>query len=234
MSVTEGFLPSVSRGWRQVRVWRCVSFFRAVRRRSYRPRIKAGILVTPVLVTLVSLCSHAHWPLISLTYLLCQPSVLMTRFMLNLRQLNEGDTSPTDTDAQHFSRFTAPHFRMPTDLMGNIGELLHYNDSDQESCGSSDGDGTTVGSAREHKKVVNSPSSAQWEDIEMVRALAGVASASLLMHRLSAGTPRCPTSESWAGCPGLRNIEYIQVLDVPLYITKVMYQIFEHYSNETG
>lgn len=50
--------------------------------------------------------------------------------MLNLRQLNKSDIIPIDSDAQHFSRFSM-ECRVPSGLLGNIGEALDYGQSEQ-------------------------------------------------------------------------------------------------------
>ena len=51
-----------------------------------------------------------------------QPPLLVQRLMLNLRQL---DRSPHEhnSDADHLSRFSVS-FRVPSDILGNIGEPL--------------------------------------------------------------------------------------------------------------
>ena len=49
----------------------------------------------------------------------------MNRFIINLRTL--GTPSPAD-ETQHFSRFTAPNFRVPETILGNIGEPLTHGD----------------------------------------------------------------------------------------------------------
>ena len=50
--------------------------------------------------------------------------------MLNLRQLNKADNTGANSDAQHFSRFSMD-FRVPSDLLGNIGEPLDYSQSER-------------------------------------------------------------------------------------------------------
>ena len=50
--------------------------------------------------------------------------------MLNLRQLNRTDNTQTNSDAQHFSRFSM-NFRVPSDLLGNIGEPLDHGQSER-------------------------------------------------------------------------------------------------------
>ncbi|EKM56292.1 uncharacterized protein PHACADRAFT_207573 [Phanerochaete carnosa HHB-10118-sp] len=67
------------------------------------------------------------------------PLLLVQRFILNLRQLNR-TTYESNSDAQHFSRFSAS-FRVPSDFLGNIGEPLGHgqserdkNNGDDDSC----------------------------------------------------------------------------------------------------
>ena len=50
--------------------------------------------------------------------------------MLNLRQLNKADNTQTNSDPQHFSRFSVD-FRVPSDLLGNIGEPLDHGQSER-------------------------------------------------------------------------------------------------------
>ena len=50
--------------------------------------------------------------------------------MLNLRQLNKTDNTETNSDAQHFSRFSVD-FRVPSDILGNIGEPLDHSQSER-------------------------------------------------------------------------------------------------------
>ncbi|KIP04623.1 hypothetical protein PHLGIDRAFT_189035 [Phlebiopsis gigantea 11061_1 CR5-6] len=60
------------------------------------------------------------------------PSIIVHRFLLNLRQLNDKDDSPPNSDAQHFSRFSVPNFRIRTSGMwGNMGEPLVHGPEDQ-------------------------------------------------------------------------------------------------------
>ena len=51
--------------------------------------------------------------------------------MLNLRQLNEPERSTANSDAQHFSRFSVPNFRVPSHSLGNIGEPLDYGQAER-------------------------------------------------------------------------------------------------------
>ena len=53
-----------------------------------------------------------------------QPSVLMNRFIINLKTLGAAGSSQVSS-ARHRSRFSAPNFRIPPDsFLGNIGEDL--------------------------------------------------------------------------------------------------------------
>lgn len=59
-----------------------------------------------------------------------QPPLLIQRFMLNLRQFNKTDNVESNSDAQHFSRFSID-FRVPSDFLGNIGEHLDHSQGEQ-------------------------------------------------------------------------------------------------------
>lgn len=70
-------------------------------------------------------------------YLYCdfiQPPILIVRFMFNLRQLSEASNvrSTANSDAQHFSRFSAPNFRMTSYSLGNIGEPLDFGQAKRD------------------------------------------------------------------------------------------------------
>ena len=82
-----------------------------------------------------------------------QPSVLIQRFMLNLRQL--ASRNEENSDAQHFSRFSV-NFRVSIDLIGNIGEPLEHGDGDHSWQGDHTDD--IVGVA-EGSETVSRPSS---------------------------------------------------------------------------
>ena len=58
--------------------------------------------------------------------------------MLNLRQLNEPERSTANSDAQHFSRFSALNFRVPSHSLGNIGEPLDYGQAERYVRGDDD------------------------------------------------------------------------------------------------
>ena len=57
--------------------------------------------------------------------------------MLNLRQLNNTDNTETNSDPHHFSRFSID-FRVPSDLLGNIGEPLDHSQSERLHEGETD------------------------------------------------------------------------------------------------
>ena len=52
-----------------------------------------------------------------------QPAILTQRFMLNLRQLHGTNDAETTSVERKFSQFSV-NFRVPSDLLGNIGEPL--------------------------------------------------------------------------------------------------------------
>ena len=62
---------------------------------------------------------------------LIQPLILINRFMLNLRSLSDNDSnnSRATSDAQRFSQFSFPNFRVSGHFLGNIGEPLVYANS---------------------------------------------------------------------------------------------------------
>jgi hypothetical protein len=51
----------------------------------------------------------------------------MNRFLINLRSLDHHGTS--NSDAQHFSRFSAPNFRLSDSIIGSIGQPLDYGEA---------------------------------------------------------------------------------------------------------
>ena len=53
-----------------------------------------------------------------------QPSVLMNRFIVNLKSLNTSSSSQGSSDRHHWSRFSTPNFHIPDSFLGNIGEDL--------------------------------------------------------------------------------------------------------------
>jgi hypothetical protein len=52
-----------------------------------------------------------------------QPSVLMNRFIINLKSLGTAGSSQTSS-ARHWSRFSALNFRITDSFLGNISEDL--------------------------------------------------------------------------------------------------------------
>ena len=58
--------------------------------------------------------------------------MLVHRFMLNLRQLNQINNTQTDSDPRHFSRLSID-FRVPSAFLGNIGEPLDHGQSERVS-----------------------------------------------------------------------------------------------------
>lgn len=63
------------------------------------------------------------------------PQILLSRFLTNLREAADPYASG-DTAVEHFSRFSAPGFRVPTStidrVIGNIGEPLEFRNQDDE------------------------------------------------------------------------------------------------------
>ena len=57
--------------------------------------------------------------------------LLISRFLTNLRLADQGH-SRNETD--HFSKFTTPHFRMPTmqEVADNMGQSLEYSGDFQD------------------------------------------------------------------------------------------------------
>ncbi|KAJ3553356.1 hypothetical protein NM688_g3660 [Phlebia brevispora] len=55
-------------------------------------------------------------------FLILLPNIIVSRFLINLRQASPAETS----DLAHFSQFSAPNFRMPTfsNIIGDLGEPL--------------------------------------------------------------------------------------------------------------
>lgn len=73
-----------------------------------------------------------------------QPSILINRFMLNLRSLDDG-ASQGDSDAHHFSRFSAPHFRIAgTFNLGYIGEEIEHADGVMKEIDHAEGDSRSM------------------------------------------------------------------------------------------
>ena len=59
-------------------------------------------------------------------------SILMSRFILNLRQIAERQVQ-TEEYASRFSRFTAPNFHIPDVVIGNLGATLGGYENDAET-----------------------------------------------------------------------------------------------------
>lgn len=60
--------------------------------------------------------------------------IIISRLLINLREACDGPQStPSISDAAHFSRFTAPGFRVPTldDVIGNLGESVGYDNAER-------------------------------------------------------------------------------------------------------
>ena len=90
--------------------------------------------------------------------------------MLNLRQLNKTDNTETDSDAQHFSRFSVD-LRVPSNLLGNIGEPLDHSQSERLHQGEPDErevvaeeSEANAGTDLESVRPVAEPSGARLED----------------------------------------------------------------------
>ena len=101
--------------------------------------------------------------------------------MLNLRQLNKTDNADTTSDAQHFSRFSID-FRVPSDLLGNIGEPLDHSRSerlpedapDEHELAAEESE-TSADAGLESAEPASEPSGARWKDRD--RAPVGTAGA---------------------------------------------------------
>ena len=50
--------------------------------------------------------------------------------MLNLRELNASGDATITSDPEHFSRFSAPNFRI-SDILGSIGEPLDHGQAER-------------------------------------------------------------------------------------------------------
>lgn len=108
--------------------------------------------------------------------------MLIVRFLLNLRQLNAAEQSPPNSDAQHFSRFSAPNFRVPSDFLGNIGEPLDYGQVERYIQGdnvdgdmgehSNSRDGDHVAEVTVGDRAVAGPSGTRWDIEESMPAAA--------------------------------------------------------------
>lgn len=56
-------------------------------------------------------------------------AVLISRFLLNLRQVNEDSAGGASVN---FSQFSAPAFRIPESIIGNLGEELEHGPLEEE------------------------------------------------------------------------------------------------------
>ncbi|KAJ3536622.1 hypothetical protein NM688_g6812 [Phlebia brevispora] len=61
------------------------------------------------------------------------PNIILSRFLINLRQVNSADTE--SNDAARFSQFSIPNFRVPTlpDIIGNLGEPLEFGNHEESA-----------------------------------------------------------------------------------------------------
>lgn len=75
------------------------------------------------------------------------PQILLSRFIINLRQADAPATNPSDNSPP--SRFSIPNFRMPTldDVVGNLGEPLDF----VEYCVEEDEDGEKDAAAQDEE-----------------------------------------------------------------------------------
>ena len=93
--------------------------------------------------------------------------------MLNLRQLNKTDNAQSHSDAQRFSQFSV-EFRVPSDLLGNIGEPLDHSQAERlHEDGPEDREAAAeeqLGSAGDPETAgpVGGPPSTRWEDNDSV------------------------------------------------------------------
>jgi hypothetical protein len=55
----------------------------------------------------------------------------MNRFLINLRSLDHSSTS--NSDAQHFSRFSARSFRVSDSIIESIGQPLDYGEAQADA-----------------------------------------------------------------------------------------------------
>lgn len=93
--------------------------------------------------------------------------------MFNLRSLSNMNASQTDSDPQHFSRFTVPNFRVPSNFIGDIGQpLVHGQSMDPELSAHRDideGYTTTEGSLSDmtHEEHGSYPSDTSHDDADV-------------------------------------------------------------------
>ena len=73
--------------------------------------------------------------------------------MLNLRHsARSREGGVTNSEVRHFSRFSI-NFRVPSDLLGNIGESLDYSQSERLY----DDDNPQINSSRDDRSEIHSP-----------------------------------------------------------------------------
>jgi hypothetical protein len=105
----------------------------------------------------------------------------MNRFLINLRSLDHPSTS--NSDAQHFSRFSAPHFRLSASIIGSIGQPLDYGETQADADEDADTNRDTSTAATEQPPIalssiiqqsdecVAGPSHTQWSNVTDVASV---------------------------------------------------------------
>ncbi|KAJ3552537.1 hypothetical protein NM688_g4102 [Phlebia brevispora] len=88
------------------------------------------ISIISLLLDLVPALQNGN-PLGVLTQIL--PYVLVSRFLINLRQVDSPNMSERSVKMDRFSQFSMPNFHVPTinDFVGNMGESLEYGAADE-------------------------------------------------------------------------------------------------------
>ena len=132
--------------------------------------------------------------------------------MLNLRQLNKTDNTETNSDAHHFSRFSVD-FRVPSDILGNIGEPLDHSQSEwlhegepSEREGSAEDSEAGPGADLESAGPVAGPSGARWGDEDRaLMSTAGAVAGPSVMHWDDDGPASLERSMPTTGTPGARS-----------------------------
>ena len=132
--------------------------------------------------------------------------------MLNLRQLNNTDNTETNSDAHHFSRFSID-FRVPSGLLGNIGEPLDHSQSERlhegepsEREGSAEDSEAGPGADLESPGPVAGPSGARWGDEDRAPMSTAGAVAGPSVIRWDDDGPASPEgSMPTTGTPGARS-----------------------------
>jgi hypothetical protein len=99
----------------------------------------------------------------------------MNRFLINLRSLDHPGTS--NSDAQHFSRFSASNFRVSDSIVESIGQPLDYGEAQADADEDADTNMNTSIAAtkqppiallvisRQFDELVAGPSHTQWSDV---------------------------------------------------------------------